>query len=202
MKRSLQMLCALVLAISPVVGLQAAEPQQAFNPQPLIAAQKDAMAPLSFMDGTWRGEARTTGMDGKQHVVSQTERVGPLLDGAIKLIEGRGYMADGSTAFNAFAVLSWDVQKQAYNFRSHAMGHAGDFKFNRTDDGFAWEIPAGPMTMRYTATIKDGTWHEVGERIIEGQPPVRFFEMTLKRIGDSDWPTAGAVPRNGSTTQL
>ena len=49
MKRSLPMLCALVLAISPVVGLQAAEPQQAFNPQPLIAAQKDAMAPLSFM---------------------------------------------------------------------------------------------------------------------------------------------------------
>ena len=195
MKRSLPMLCALVLAISPVVGLQAAEPQQAFNPQPLIAAQKDAMAPLSFMDGTWRGEARTTGMDGKQHVVTQTERVGPLLDGAIKLIEGRGYMADGSTAFNAFAVLSWDVQKQAYNFRTHAMGYGGDMKFEPTDDGFVWEVPAGPnMLMRYTATIKDGHWHEVGDRVTPDGKTTRFFEMTLQRIGDSEWPTAGAIP--------
>ena len=26
-----------------------------------------------------------------------------------------------------------------------------------------------------------------------GKEPDRFFEMTLKRIGDADWPAAGAV---------
>ena len=35
---------------------------------------------------------------------------------------------------------------------------------------------------------------EIGERVVPGQAPAQFFEMNLKRIGDSAWPTAGAVP--------
>jgi hypothetical protein len=27
-----------------------------------------------------------------------------------------------------------------------------------------------------------------------GKDPIRFFEMDLKRVGDTDWPAAGAVP--------
>ncbi len=164
------------------------------DPAAALAAQRHAFAPLSFMDGEWRGEARTTGMDGSVHVVTQTERIGPLLDGTIKLIEGRGYDADGSTRFNAFAVLSYDVAEKRFRFRSHAMGRAGDFAFEPRADGFVWTIPAGSMDIRYTATIKGGTWHEIGERVLQGKPPVKFFEMTLHRLGDSAWPAAGAVP--------
>ena len=47
------------------------------------------------------------------------------------------------------------------------------------------------MTIRYTATIKGGSWLEVGDRILPGKEPVRFFEMNLKRIGDTTWPAAG-----------
>lgn len=50
------------------------------------------------------------------------------------------------------------------------------------------------MTMRYTATIKDGAWREVGDRIVPGGPPVRFFEMNLTRVSDTSWPAAGAIP--------
>jgi hypothetical protein len=78
--------------------------------------------------------------------------------------------------------------------RSYAMGHAGDFVLTPTADGFSWEIPAGPMTIRYTAVIKDGTWREVGDRIMPEKEPVRFFEMNLTRVGDSTWPAGGAVP--------
>lgn len=187
-KIALACVCALGLFAS------AAHAQQMPDPAATIAAQKQALAPLAYMDGVWRGEARTTGMDGKAHVVTQTERIGPLLDGSIKVIEGRGYNADGGTGFNAFAVLSWDVARQKFNFRSYAMGQSGDFAFEPTADGYVWSILAGPMTIRYTATIKDGTWHEVGDRVMEGQAPVRFFEMTLTRVGDSAWPAAGAVP--------
>lgn len=52
----------------------------------------------------------------------------------------------------------------------------------------------GPMTIRYTAMIKNGNWMEVGDRILPGQEPVRFFEMNLKRVGDTNWPGAGAIP--------
>ena len=68
-----------------------------------------------------------------------------------------------------------------------------DFAFAPTSDGYTWEIAAGPTTIRYTAVIKDGTLREVGDRIVPGRDPLRFFEMTLQRIGDSDWPSAGAT---------
>jgi hypothetical protein len=50
------------------------------------------------------------------------------------------------------------------------------------------------MTIRYTAVIKDGTLFEVGDRVVPGKEPVRFFEMKLKRVSDNDWPAAGAIP--------
>ncbi|PYS62794.1 MAG: hypothetical protein DMF76_08240 [Acidobacteria bacterium] len=76
---------------------------------------------------------------------------------------------------------------------SYAQGNVGDFAFKPTADGFVWEIHAGPFTIRYTAMIKDGTWHEVGDRIMPGKDPVRIFDMNLKRLGDTSWPAAGAV---------
>ncbi len=151
------------------------------------------MQPLAFMDGVWRGPATTVLPNGEKHEITQTERIGPLLDGSIKLVEGRGYDAGGKTVFNAFGIVSFNPATKVYNFHSHAMGMSGDFAFKPLPGGYVWDIPAGPMTIRYTADIKDGSWHEVGDRILPGQPPVRFFEMTLKRIGDSDWPASGAI---------
>ncbi|MDQ2944650.1 MAG: DUF1579 domain-containing protein, partial [Acidobacteriota bacterium] len=40
----------------------------------LIAAQKQAMAPLAFMDGVWRGPAWTILPSGEKHTITQTER--------------------------------------------------------------------------------------------------------------------------------
>ena len=61
------------------------------------------------------------------------------------------------------------------------MGRVDDFALKPTTDGFVWEIPTGQMTFRYTAVIKDGTWREVGDRILPGKEPARFFEMNLNR---------------------
>jgi hypothetical protein len=158
-----------------------------------IAAQKEAMKTLSWMNGVWRGPAWTMLPTGK-HEITQTERMGPFLDGALVVIEGRGYNADGTVGFNAFGTVSYDPAKKEYTLHSYALGRVGDFKLTPTADGYVWEIPAGPMTIRYTATVKDGAWKEVGERVAPGQPPVQFFEMNLKRVGDTDWPAAGAVP--------
>jgi hypothetical protein len=164
------------------------------DPAALIAAQKAAMKPLAIMDGVWRGSAWTLLPSGKKHELIQTERIGPFLDGSVRVMEGRGYNADGSVGFNALGIVSFDPARNVYTLHSYAMGRAGDFQLKLTDTGYTWEIPSGPMTIRYTAVFKDGTWREIGERIAPGKPPVQFFEMNLKRVGDSDWPAAGAIP--------
>ncbi|WP_222612419.1 DUF1579 domain-containing protein [Undibacterium flavidum] len=159
----------------------------------LIAAQQQAMQKLSFMDGEWRGTASTVLPNGEKHQITQTERVGPFLEGGVKVIEGRGYDADGKTVFNAFGTISFSQSTNSYTMHSYAQGFVGDYVLTPTSDGFIWEIPAGPMTIRYTAVIKDGTWKEVGDRITPNQAPIRFFEMELKRLGDTNWPAANAV---------
>jgi hypothetical protein len=151
------------------------------------------MAKLAFMRGTWVGEASGIAGDGSRYKVTQTERMGPMLGGDIILVEGRGYKADGSTGFNAFGVVSYNAQTKAYEFRSYAMGYSGTFTLTPTTGCYIWDIPIGPGVIRYTATVKDGIWHEVGDRIFPGTEPVRTFEMTLRRTGDTDWPSAHPV---------
>ena len=159
----------------------------------LIAAEREAMEPLAYMDGVWRGPAKTTLPSGETRAVTQTERIGPFLGGSVKVIEGRSYDAEGKVGFNALGIISYNPDTRAYSLHSYAMGSAGDFVLQRKPDGYVWEIPAGPMTIRYTAVVKDGVWHEVGDRIAPGKEPVRFFEMTLKRVGNTDWPAAGTI---------
>ena len=163
------------------------------DPVTLAAAQREAMSRLSFMDGEWAGTAWVLSPSGEKRTITQTERIGPFLDGAVKVIEGRGYGENGEIEFNALAVISYDPAAGQYSMRSYAQGRSGDFVVTPTAEGYQWEIPAGPMTIRYEAVVKDGTWTEVGDRIAPGQDPIRFIEMTLKRKGDTDWPAAGAL---------
>lgn len=165
------------------------------DPATMIAAQKEAMKPLAFMDGIWRGLASTVLPSGVKHDVTQTERIGPFLDGSVKVLEGRGYDSEGKVSFNAFGTISYDPSTQKYTLHSYAQGRSGDFPFTPTATGYVWEIAAGPMTIRYTATVKDGAWNEVGDYVSPGKDPQRFFEMNLKRVSDTKWPADGAVPQ-------
>jgi hypothetical protein len=182
---------ALLLLLSGVSST--ALGQERSDPATLLAAQREAMSRLSFMDGVWRGPAWTILPSGEKHSITQTERIGPFLDGAVKVIEGRGYDASGKVTFNAFGTVSYNPATRVYTLHSYAQGQVGDFALRPTPEGYVWEIPVGAMTIRYTAVIKGGTWREVGDRIMPGKEPVRFFEMNLNRVGDTDWPAAGAV---------
>lgn len=178
---------AVVLSSAPLAAAQEVQPTGS-------AEQREAMAALSFMDGEWRGQAVSYGPGGVRTELVQTERVGPFLGGSVRVVEGRGYDAVGETAFNALGVISWNEVEDRYQFSAWANGRQGQYTFERTDVGFNWEMPAGPGAMiRYTATVQNGVWREVGDYVREGGQPMRFFEMTLTRIGDSDWPGAGSV---------
>jgi len=184
---------ALSIAVFALSG-SAASGQGRPDSAAMISAQRDALKRLANMDGVWRGPAWTILASGQRHDITQTERIGPFLDGSVKVIEGRGYEPDGRVSFNAFGVISYQTEKQAYVLHSYAQGFAGDFTLAVTPDGYTWDIPTGPMTIHYTVTIGNGTWREVGDYIVPGKAPVRFFEMNLKRVGDTKWPSEGVIP--------
>jgi len=182
----------LLVSVGLLVALPAAVAQQA-DSAALIASQVEALKTFAMLDGVWRGPATVTLANGSALTFTQTERIGPLLGGAIRVIEGRGYDDAGAVRFNAFGIVSFDPQTRAYTLHSHAQGHVGDFAFVATGDGYRWEIPIGPATLRYTATVRGGELYEIGERVVAGSAPQKMFEMRLKRIGDTDWPAGGAV---------
>lgn len=186
-------------ALLPACALAALLPAaaQPVDPESILNAQREAMDAFKAMDGVWRGPAWSIQPNGVKRHLTQTERIGPFLGGTVKVIEGRGYLEDGSVGFNALGIVSYDAARKAYSIRSYAMGRMGDFPFAPVPEGgYAWEIAAGPnATIKYRATIKDGTLREVGDLHVGEKPPQRIFEMELKRVGDSDWPAANPVPR-------
>jgi hypothetical protein len=163
------------------------------DPSMLISKQQEAMSRFAILDGVWRGTAWVMLPSGEKHQLTQTERVGPFLEGSVKVIEGRGYEEDGSVSFNALGIISFNPQTNTYSIRSYAQGQAGDFNITLTEDGYQWEIPAGPMTIQYKAIFGGDTWKEIGERISPDGTSIQFYEMTLKRISDTDWPSAEAI---------
>jgi hypothetical protein len=182
---------ALAVSATAAAAEPAAAPGGPWDPEVRMAAQREAMKALAFLDGEWRGTASSDEIAGEMR---HTERVGTLLDGTIRLIEGRAYDSSGQTRFNAFAIISYDPVKRAYSLRTHSTGFAGDHPLTVRADGFSWSHSAGPgATVRYTATVKNGEWHEVGERVVGNVPPVKTVELRVRRTGASKWPRAGAV---------
>ncbi|QIK78455.1 DUF1579 domain-containing protein [Sphingomonas piscis] len=159
-----------------------------------MAEEKAAMEKFSWMDGIWKGQAVHRGPAGDRTVV-HTERSGSILEGTVRLIEGRAYQPDGSTAFNALAMISYDPATHSYRMASHAEGRFGVFKIEPTTSGYVWTLPAGPSAIRYTAVYQDGLWKEIGEYVVDGQAPRQFFSMEMRRVGPTDWPSGGSVPR-------
>lgn len=190
----MRVLLSLALAASLAVAAVPATAQM-YDPPSRLAAQAEAMKPLAWMNGVWRGPAWTLRASGEKHEVTQTERIGPFLGGTVKALEGRGYNADGTVGFNALGLITYEPNSKAYSIRSCAMSYCGEFPLTLTPDGYVWEVPAGPgAKIRYMAVFRDGLWVETGERIEGDKPPVKVFEMDLRRVGDTDWPVGTPIP--------
>lgn len=183
---------AAALMAAPATAYAAPAPMA---PAQMVAAQQAAMAPIKALDGVWRGTGWMIDNPGETpRQMTITERVGPFLDGAVKVIETRGYLAAGGLGFHAFNTVSFDAQKGQYVMTARAAGRGGDFSFEPTGDGYTWRIGPEGRGLRYVGVLKDGTWTEYSESLSPDRAPIRMSEMSLKRVGDSTWPEAGAIP--------
>ena len=159
-------------------------------------AEDENPHPLSFMFGEWVGEASGFSQAGP-YAITQTERVGPILDGDAVVIEGRGYSDAGDTMFNAFAVVSKTGADAGWEMRSYAQGRAGTFPFELTENGYVWSVPAGPNArMIYTATFDGDVWQQTGVYTPATGKPRQTFQMTLTRTAETNWPAGNPVSPN------
>ena len=182
------------MAVAAALAIGTAAPALAQELRPAgTQEQRDAMQRLSWMDGEWTGAAAVYAGPDRTVSHSHTERIGPMIGGSLKVIEGRTTEAHGSVSFNAFAVISWDDETDRYIMRSYANGQAGDFPLEVTPDGFKWTTPARGGFMEYVTVHSGDDWVETGDFVMEGRPPMRVIELRLHRRGDSDWPAANPV---------
>ena len=176
-----------ILAVAPTAtGAQSAL-------DTLLAPHRAAMASLVVLDGLWRGDGWTLLPSGAKATFRQTIRVGSSGEGALKIIEGRGFNTEGQLSATNFEVVSFNAETNVYTLRLYAQGKAGDVPIVPTPTGFVLEYPDGTATVRFTIAVTDGIWNEIAERRVAGQEPVRFLELSLRRVGATDWPAAGAM---------
>jgi hypothetical protein len=172
----------IIIALSFAVSTNAADPPG--------AAHREAMKKLDFLAGKWTGEATLQTGKGPAIKVKQTEDVQFKLGGVVLIIEGTGIGKQKDTeaegiVFNALATISYDADAKKYMMRAHRMeGPSVDPELTITENGFVWGFtpPKSKVQIRYTATVKDGTWTEIGEVSLDGKTWNKFLEMNLKRV--------------------
>ncbi len=153
------------------------------QPQPNVAAQRDAMKKLEFLVGKWSGEAAGVRGPGASFKVLQSEDVQYKLDGLVLLVEGTGRdPGSGNVLFRALATISYDDAASKYQFRAYNDGRYLDTELKVLEKGFEWGFQANPVTVKYTMRLNEkGEWVETGETTFAGAPPRKTLEMTLRK---------------------
>jgi len=178
---------------SPVAATQ--KPSGQMLPAERVAAQQEAMAKLSWMDGIWRGSGSMIDNPGETpRQMRETLRIGSFLDGTVKIVEIRGYLSDGKLGFHALNMISFNALTKQFEMTARAGGLSGVFPFRLADSGtgYLWSLGSGDG-IHYTGTLKDGVWHELGESGGKSRPTTWMSEMTVRRVSATEWPEAGAI---------
>lgn len=171
------------IAILFAIGSSAAAQQKQ------SAEVEKAIARLSFLAGEWTGTGTMKLGPGKSAKATVRESGTFKLEKSIFMIEGQGTatLADGRKldVHNAMGIISYDAAANKYRMRTYRTGgEAMDPDINVADNKIVWSFksPRGG-TIRFTLTVKDGVWTEVGEASRdEGKTWFAFFEMKLKRV--------------------
>jgi hypothetical protein len=114
--------------------------------------------------------------------------------GTLKVIEGRSFDTTGKLSANNFEVISFNAGTKGHSLRLYTQGNAADVPIVPTSNGFYLEYRDGSATIRFTISISNGRWNETAERRAPNEAPVRFLQLDLARVSDTDWPAAGALP--------
>ncbi len=147
------------------------------------AAHQAAMQKLAFLEGEWEGGGSIAMGPGQRATFAQSERIQFKHYGTLLLIEGQGKAPQtAAIVHDALAVVTFDPTSGNYKFRSFAaVGRFADTEATVNGNTMVWGLTAGPHKIRYTITVENGVWREIGERSTDSVAWTPFFEMTVKR---------------------
>ena len=144
---------------------------------------KANMQKLKKLEGQWEGEA--VYYRGPQRTsLIQSEQVSFKANGAAMLVEGMGKTAEGTTVFQAVALIVFDPGTQKFNIRAvKGEGQFIDTELFVEGDTIWWYLPMpNGGKARNTIILKgDSTWEETGEFSQDGETWHKFLEMKLRR---------------------
>lgn len=145
-------------------------------------AQVAAMKKLSGMIGTWSGSGWTQLGPNDRRESTVTESIQPKLDGLLLVIDGVGKNSTGQIVHQALGVMSYDPDKSGYKFAAYTKeGRSVIADANFEGNNFIWGFDTSRGSIRYTVTLTENEWIEVGERSADKTTWQKFFEMKLKR---------------------
>ena len=169
---------ALAILLGSVVYGMAQQPLH----QPDLAKQRAAMQKLSFLIGSWSGEAH---VQRGPATLLQTENVEYKLGGLVLMIEGTGRaQADQQPSLQALGIITYDDATGAYHMRAWNDGRFLESDVQLLEDGKIWRWGFGVGDIRSSALLqidKDGQWTEKTELIIGSQPPRKLMDLTVRR---------------------
>ena len=179
----------IVLAGALIVlpNIAAAQP----TPEAMVSAAREAMQPLSMLEGTWTGTGTFTLGPGQSSEASVVETAEFRLSDTVLVIEGIGRAGgdQGQVVHNALGIISWDAAEQRYRFRAYRLGGQyvdADFELDGNAINWSFEDPRAGM-IEYHIEIEPGvSWTESGRISRDGGANwYPFFEMHL-RPGNMD----------------
>ena len=172
------MLRSLLLCAVLVVPCMAQQPRV-----PDVELQRSAMKKLSYLVGSWSGEARILRLSGEPLELAQTEEAQYKLDGLVLVIEGIGRnKSDGKTALQALGIISYDDEAQTYRMRAYNDGRYMETEVRLTPEGkgITWGFALGDIKTNSKLRIDEkGDWTELTEITIGSQPSRKFMELRL-----------------------
>lgn len=161
-------------------------PHMAQTPRtPDLAAQRAAMAKLSFLIGSWSGEARMFRSGSEPLELVQTENAEYKLDGLLLEITGIGRTkSDGKLALQALGIISYEDDRHTYHFRAFNDGRWLECDARLADDGkgISWGFRVGEVRTNSMMRIAaNGNWTEQHEITIGAQPARKLMEVNVSR---------------------
>lgn len=170
----------LVLSLA-FIGFCLASLSQA-NLQPSVEL-KTAILKLEPLIGQWKGEGWVQ-MGSSKHVFQQNEIISLKANNTVLQIEGLGKDESGQAVHQAYAVISFDSEKSAYQMLAvRADGKVIYPEIIVTVPGileWGFEVGNGGR-VKFNIEIKEGTWHETGAFTSNGTNWIPFLEMNLKK---------------------